>query len=183
MYQANTRIYALFTLVASLLFSGCASVHYANDYKSGTQFNNLKTYNWRAITLDIGGTDQALLTRLADKQLATQGFILDKNQPQLLLDLQVFSRQSQSGNSSIGIGIGMPVGRHGSVGLGTSQLLNRGKQEGVMLIDVTRASDNTLIWRGSAEGIPLIQFSLSAEQKLGDTMAQLLGQFPPKVAP
>jgi len=183
MCQVNRRIYALFTLIVSFLFSGCASVHYANDYKSDTQFNNLKTYNWRAITLDVGGTDQALLTRLADNQLAAQGFVLDKNQPQLLLDMQVFSRQSQGVNSSIGIGIGMPVGRHGSVGLGTSQLLNRGKQEGVILIDITRVSDNTLIWRGSAEGIPLIQFSLSAEEKLGDTMAQLLSQFPPKNAP
>ncbi len=183
MCQAHYPICALFALVIGILLSGCSSVHYANDYKADTQFNNLKTYQWRAVTVDIGGTDAALLTRLADKQLTAQGFIPSENQADLLLDLQVFARQSQGGNSSIGIGIGMPVGRHGSVGLGTSQLLNKGKQEGVILVDITRASDNTLIWRGSAEGIPLIQFSLSAEQKLGGTMAQLLGQFPPKAAP
>lgn len=183
MRRINARVYVLLTLVVTFLLSGCASVHYANDYKSDTQFNNLKTYHWRAVTVDIGGTDQALLQRLADNQLAAQGFTLDKNQPDFLVDLQVFSRQSRGGNSSIGIGIGMPVGRHGNVGLGTSQLLNKGKQEGVILVDITRASDNALIWRGSAEGIPLIQFSLSAEQKLGDTMKQLLGPFPPKSAP
>ena len=183
MRQLHARFYALFAIVAALLFSGCANVHYANDYKSGTDFNNLKTYSWRAVTVDIGGTDPALLERLADNQLAAQGFVRTHDKPDLLLDMQVFARQSKGGNSSIGIGIGMPIGRNGSVGLGTSQLLNRGKQEGVMLIDVTRASDNTLIWRGSAEGIPLIQFSLSAEQKLGATMAQLLGQFPPAKTP
>jgi len=183
MRQLHARFYALSAIVAALLFSGCANVHYANDYKSGADFNNLKTYSWRAVTVDIGGTDPALLERLADNQLAAQGFVRTHDKPDLLLDMQVFARQSKGGNSSIGIGIGMPIGRNGSVGLGTSQLLNRGKQEGVMLIDVTRTSDNTLIWRGSAEGIPLIQFSLSAEQKLGATMAQLLDQFPPATAP
>lgn len=183
MRQLHTRFYALLAIVATLVFSGCANVHYANDYKSGTDFNGLKTYNWRAVTVDIGGTDQALLERLADNQLTTQGFVRTQDKPDLLLDMQVFARQSKGGNSSIGIGIGMPIGRSGSVGLGTSQLLNKGKQEGVVLIDITRTSDNTLIWRGSAEGIPLIQFSLSAEQKLGATMAQVLGQFPPATAP
>ena len=133
--------------------------------------------------LGLADVDAALLERLADNQLAAQGFVRTQANPDMLLDMQVFARQSKGGNSSIGIGIGMPVGRHGSVGLGTSQLLNKGKQEGVMLIDVTRASDNTLVWRGSAEGIPLIQFSLSAEQKLGATLAQLLGKFPPSSAP
>lgn len=177
------RFYALLIIVTALAFSGCANIHYANDYKSGTDFNGLKTYHWRAVTIDIGGTDQALLERLADNQLASQGFVRSQDKPDLLLDMQVFARQSKGGNSSIGIGIGLPVGRHGSIGLGSSQLLNKGKQEGVILIDITRASDNTLIWRGSAEGIPLIQFSLSAEQKLGATLAQVLTPFPPGKTP
>lgn len=183
MRQLYFRLCTLLLGISLLLLSGCANVHYANDYKSGTVFNGLKSYSWRAITVDVGGTDQALLERLADNQLASQGFVRTQDKPDLLLDLQVFARQSKSGNSSIGIGIGMPVGRHGSVGLGTSQLLNKGKQEGVMLIDITRASDNALIWRGSAEGIPLIQFSLSAEQKLGETLAKLLSPFPPTATP
>lgn len=164
----------------SLLLSGCAAVHYSQDHKAGTDFSQLQSYQWRAVTIDIGGTDQALLKRLAERQLAARGLRQQPEQADLLVDLQVFSRAGRSGNTSIGIGIGMPVGRHGSVGLGTSQLLNKGKQEGVILIDITRASDNTLIWRGSAEGIPLIQFSLSAEQKLSDTLARLLSQFPPQ---
>ncbi len=183
MRQIHLRLSTLLLGIAMLVLSGCANVHYANDYKTGTLFNGLQSYSWRAVTVDIAGTDPATLERLADKQLAAQGFVRTQNNPDLLLDMQVFARQSKGGNSSIGIGIGMPIGRHGSVGLGTSQLLNKGKQEGVMLIDVTRASDNTLIWRGSAEGIPLIQFSLSAEQKLGATLSQLLGQFPPTSTP
>lgn len=183
MRQLHARFFVSLILLAAVVLTGCANVRYANDYKSGTRFDGLKTYNWRAVTVDVSGANQALLERLADKQLAGQGFVRTQDKPDLLLDMQVFARESQQGNTSIGIGVGMPIGRSGSVGLGTSQLLNRGKQEGVMLVDITRASDNTLIWRGTAEGIPLIQFSLSAEQKLGATMAQMLGQFPPATTP
>lgn len=165
--------------IGVLLLTGCANVHYANDYKTGTDFSQLKTYSWRAVTVDIGGANHALLQNLADQQLQAQGFIPVKDQPDMLIDMQIFARASTGGNSSIGVGIGLPVGRHGSIGLGTSQLLNREKQEGVIVVDITQAKSNSLIWRGNAEGIPLAQFSLSAEHKLGETMAQLLSQFPP----
>lgn len=179
MHQLYDRLYAALLALGLLLFGGCTSVHYNSDYKTGTDFSQLNTYSWRAVTIDIGGANHALLQRLADQQLQAQGFIPAKDQPDMLLDMQIFARTSSGGNSSIGVGIGLPVGQHGSIGLGTSQLLNRDKQEGVIVIDITAARTNNLIWRGQAEGIPLIQFSLSAEHKLGETMAQLLGQFPP----
>ncbi|WP_039915342.1 DUF4136 domain-containing protein [Cellvibrio mixtus] len=172
-----SRLLAITTL---MLLGACTQIRYSDDFKSGTEFNGLKTYQWRSVTVDIGGTDKDLLQRLADNQLRTQGFVAADKAPDVLLDLQVFSRESSGGNTSIGIGIGMPVGRHGSVGLGTGQILGKGKQEGVIVIDVTQTKSNTLIWRGTAEGIPLINFSLKAEHKLSESFTQLLQQFPPK---
>lgn len=172
----------LFVIVALMLLGACAQVRYSDDFMSGTSFNGLKTYQWRSVTVDVGGVDQAFLQGLADDQLRGQGFVPADNNPDLLLDLQVFSRVSQGGNTSIGIGIGMPVGRHGSVGLGTGQMLGKGKQEGVMVIDVTQTQSNTLVWRGTAEAIPVINFSLKAEHKLRESFTKLLQQFPPKTA-
>lgn len=174
-----SRLLAIATL---LLLGACAQIRYSDDFKSGTEFNNLKTYQWRSVAVDIGGTDKDFLQQLADAQLRAQGFIPTDKDPDLLLDLQAFSRVSTGGNTSIGIGIGMPVGRHGSVGLGTGKLLGQGKQEGVIVVDVTQTKSNTLIWRGTAEGIPLINFSLKAEHKLSSSFAQLLQQFPPKAS-
>lgn len=174
-----SRLLAIATL---LLLGACAQIRYSDDFKSGTEFNNLKTYQWRSVAVDIGGTDKDFLQQLADAQLRAQGFIPTDKDPDLLLDLQAFSRVSTGGNTSIGIGIGMPVGRHGSVGLGTGKLLGQGKQEGVIVVDVTQTKSNILIWRGTAEGIPLINFSLKAEHKLSDSFAQLLQQFPPKAS-
>lgn len=176
----KSAISRLLAIAAVMLLSACAQIRYGDDFKSGTDFNNLKTYQWRSTTVDIGGTDKNLLQQLADAQLRAQGFSPSDSAPDLLLDLQVFSRVSSGGNTSIGIGIGMPVGRHGSIGLGTGKLLGQGKQEGVIVVDITQAQSNTLIWRGTAEGIPLINFSLKAENKLRETFTQLLQQFPPQ---
>ncbi|WP_062061648.1 DUF4136 domain-containing protein [Cellvibrio sp. OA-2007] len=168
--------------VMLMLLSACTNIQYADDYKSGTDFSGLKTYNWRAISVDIGGIDKTVLQKIADEQLHAQGFILADTSAELLIDMQVFSRVSKGGNTSIGIGIGLPVGRNGSIGLGTGQTLGKGKQEGVIVIDITQTSSNQLIWRGNAEGIPLIHFSLKAEQKLRETFNKLLTPFPPQTA-
>ncbi len=162
-----------------LLLGACTNIKYGNDYKTGTDFSHLKTYSWRAITLDIGGIEKNVLQQLADQQLRAQGFTPVESNPDMLIDMQVFSRVSRGGNTSIGIGIDLPVGRHGNIGLGTGQTLGQGKQEGVIVIDITQANNNTLIWRGNAEGIPLINFSLKAEQKMRESFTQLLQPFPP----
>lgn len=176
------NISRLLTIATLMLLSACAQIRYGDDFKSDTDFKGLKTYQWRGVSVDIAGTDRQFLQQLADDQLRAQGFIASDKDPDLLLDLQVFSRASSGGNTSIGIGIGMPVGRHGSIGLGTGQTLGKGKQEGVMVIDITQAKSNTLIWRGTAEGIPLINFSLRAEHKLRESFTQLLQQFPPQTS-
>ena len=168
--------------ISLLLVGGCTNIHYASDYKSDADFHGLISYSWRAVTVDIGGANQALLQHLADQQLQAQGFKAVEKNADLLIDMQIFPRTSRGGNTSIGIGIGLPVGRHGSIGLGTGQTLGKGKQEGVMVLDITQANSNALIWLGNAEGIPLTHFSLSAEDKLRETFAKLLSPFPPIAA-
>src|SRR5690606_1831503 len=59
-----------FSILVSLIFLvACTNTRYGNDFKSGTDFTNLKTYQWRSVTVDIGGTDQQFMQRLADDQL------------------------------------------------------------------------------------------------------------------
>lgn len=178
------RYLTWFVLCLFGLLSACGtSPRYAQDYKSGTDFSNLKTYTWRSLNVEVAGTPDVFIQRLVDEQLQLQGFARVADQADLIVDMQVFSRISAGSNTSLGIGIGVPIGNRGSIGLGTSSPLGRGKEEGVMVIDLTHASTNTLIWRGNAEGIPLIQFKLGAEQKLRDSIAKILAPFPPQAAP
>jgi hypothetical protein len=175
-----SRILFLFFLAVITTLSGCASVKYGTDFKSGTDFNPVKTYSWRAATINIPGANQVYLQGLIDEQLQTQGYQKVESAADVLVDLQLLSRVSRGGNTSIGIGLGLPVGRHGSIGLGTGQTMGRGKQKGVLIIDITDASSNALIWRGNAEEIPLIYFSLQSEPKLREIIQKVLIQFPPK---
>ena len=84
------------------------------------------------------------------------------------------------GGKSVGISIGLPVGNRGSIGLGGSKSLEDRKQEGVIIVDITDANSNELVWRGSAEGIALRDFELAREQQLRRVIDRLLAQFPPE---
>lgn len=180
----QSKQYLPYVMVLCFIFllSACTNTRYTQDYKTGTDFSGLKTYSWRAVTVDVSGTQKPFLQRLVDEQLQSQGYTRAKENGDFLVDLQVFSRVGARSNTSIGIGIGLPIGSNGSIGLGTSSPLGKGKQEGVMVIDITQANTNTLIWRGNAEAIPLINFTLGAEQKLRESIAKLLTPFPPQIA-
>lgn len=173
--------FPLLVILCSIYFiTACSNTRYAQDYKSGTDFSGLKTYSWRAITVDIDGAQKPFLQRLVDEQLQAQGYTHTNEQADFVVDMQAFTRTKAGGNTSIGIGVGLPVGRSGNIGLGTSTPFGKGKQEGVIVIDLTKADTNTLIWRGNAEGIPLINFKLGAEQKLRESIAKILTPFPPQ---
>jgi hypothetical protein len=177
-YGTNHTI--LIGLLLALILSACAAPKYQQDFKAGTQFSDLKTYSWRNLDVQIEGASKPQLQRLLDEQLQSQGYQLVQDKPDMLLDMQGFTRVSEGGNTSLGIGIGLPVGSHGSIGLGTDKMIGQGKQEAVIVLDISRADSNTLVWRGNAEKIPLSHFKLDSEQKLRDSISKLLTQFPPK---
>lgn len=171
---------ALWLIASLFLLGACSHAKYQQDFKSGTDFSQLKTYSWRSAEVQIPGANSAYMQGLIDDQMRLQGYQKLQAGGDMWLDLQGFTRISQGGNSSIGIGIGLPIGRHGSIGLGTGQVIGRGSQEAVLVLDITRAADNILVWRGNAGGLALSYFKLNSEPKLRDTIRQLLIQFPPR---
>lgn len=183
--QVNTQIttssiirFCLLLLAVSVY--GCASTKYNQDYKPETSFSHLKTYTWRHASSDIAGVDDQQLQHLADNQLASQGYTRTDTNADMLLDLNLVTRISTGSSTGIGLSIGLPIGQHGSIGLGGGKSVPNDKLEGVILIDITDNISNSLIWRGSAEGVPMQDFSLKAEDKLAMVLKKLLSQFPPK---
>lgn len=180
MRHLHAYAFTLSCLLLSLVFTGCASSpKVQQDFKSGTDFRGLKTYSWRSADVAISGANSAYIQGMMDDQLLLQGYIKVRENADMLLDLHGFTRASQGGNTSIGLGIGIPIGRHASIGLGTGQSLTKGKQEAVLMLDITHATTNNLIWRGSAEGLSLSYFKLNAESKLRGYIKALLAPFPP----
>lgn len=167
-------------LLVALLLAACASTKYQQDFREGTNFENLNSYTWRKISSEVQGVDNSKLQRFADKQLNLQGFTRTDSNPDMLLDMTLITRISTGASTGIGLSVGIPIGRSGSIGLGGGKSVPNDKFEGVLVVDVTDANSNTLIWRGSAEDLPMKVFSLQAEDKLAEVIAKLFAQFPPQ---
>lgn len=179
-YCLTTNTIRSWLVLLAFIMCGCASTRYNQDFRPGTEFSDLKTYNWRNISSEIPEVTDERLQGLADKQLLSQGYLRTDNNPDFVIDVTLVTRVSTGSSTGVGLSIGLPIGRHGNIGLGGGKNVPNDKQEGVILIDATNSLTNTLIWRGSAEGIPLKDFSLKEEDKLANVLNKLFNQFPPK---
>lgn len=170
----------LLLLLTVILVSACAGPKFQQDYRPDSNFSHLKTYSWRQISTEIPGTESSQLQRLADNQLRTNGYVLNNESPDMILDMTVVTRVSTGSSTGVGLSIGLPIGRNGSIGLGGGKSIPNDKFEGVILLDVTESKNNDLLWRGSAEGIPLTHFELKNQTQLDLVMGKLIKQFPPR---
>lgn len=174
------RVIRFSLLIFSFIIGGCAAPDYQQDFKPGTDFSQLKTYNWRKLSSEIPGFNTQQLQTLADSQLLSQGLSRTETDPDLLIDMTIVTRISAGASTGVGLSIGLPIGRFGSIGVGGGKSLPNDKQEGIIIVDFTEATSNQLIWRGSAEDIPMKDFSLKGEEELSAILNKLLSQFPPQ---
>jgi len=169
-------------LLSFVTLVGCATANkVTQDYKPGTDFHSYKTFSWHNFSSDIANTDQLAIQRTVEQQLVQQGFSLVNANPDLILDLNIIKQRSSGSGSGVGLSIGLPIGSHGSIGLGTSKLLNNDNQmAGLIILDITAPQSNQIVWRGSAEAVPLTYFSLRNQAQLNSVLNNLVKQFPPK---
>jgi hypothetical protein len=168
-------------MLAGLLFlSGCSSVKYEQDFKPGTEFSRHQSFAWRTANSEIDSADKVRLRRLAQAELERMGYRYQAENADLLIDISALTRISTGRGTGVGLSVGMPVGRSGAISIGGSKTMEGQNEEGVIIVDITDNTSNTLIWRGSAASIPLRHFSLSAEEQLSSILKQLLAQFPPE---
>lgn len=164
-----------------MLLAACATNNLEQDYQPDTVFNpDWQRYDWRGGQVQVPGASQQQLRQIAERALAEQGYEKDEDAPELLLSLSAVTRASTGANRSVGLSVGLPIGTRGAVGLGGSRSLDNDKMEGVLILDITRAEDNELIWRGSAAGIAIRDFELARQAQLQQTFHKLLAQFPPE---
>ncbi|WP_111642666.1 DUF4136 domain-containing protein [Marinimicrobium alkaliphilum] len=182
MNSSILRAGTLTALIAGLLLSvGCSSVRYEQDYRPDTTFERYQSFSWRSAESEFEDADMRRIQRLARTQLEAQGYQYQAEDGELLIDLNLVTRLSQGGSSGIGLSIGLPVGRHGSVGVGGSQALGSGtKEEAVIIADITERASNTILWRGTASGVPTGHFTLRNEARLSEVLSKLFAQFPPE---
>jgi Domain of unknown function (DUF4136) len=169
-------------LLFALCLTGCASSgKVTQDYKPDTDFRPYKTFSWHNYSSDLTSADQIAIQRAVEQQLQQQGFSLVSGQSDMVLDLSIIQQPAAPSSTGIGLSIGLPIGRHGAIGLGTSKLLaNDPKMAALIIVDITAQASHQILWRGTVENIPLSDFTLSNHAKLNTKLRDLLAQFPPK---
>jgi hypothetical protein len=175
----------LFAHVLAFIFvclTGCATTgKVTQDYQPDTDFRPYKTFSWHNFSSEVVSLDQVAIQRTIEQQLHQQGFERVSGLSDLVLDLSVIKQPASTSSTGLGISIGLPVGRHGAIGLGTNKLLgNDPKMAALIIIDITAQASQQILWRGTAENIPLSHFTLQEQAKLNTTLRNLLAQFPPK---
>ena len=171
-------------LILTLTLNGCATTNnVTQDYKPDTDFRPYKTFGWHNFSSDVVNADQVAIQRAVEQQLKQQGFELVSGLSDFVLDLTIIKQAAAPSSTGIGLSIGLPIGRHGAIGLGTSKLLGNGpKMEALIIVDITAQASHQILWRGTAENIPLSNFTVQNQVKLNTRLRELLQQFPPKSA-
>jgi len=170
--------------ICAVCLTGCATTgKVTQDYQPDTDFRPYKTFSWHNFSSEVVSLDQVAIQRTAEQQLRQQGFELVSGLSDLILDLSIIKQPASASSTGLGISIGLPIGRHGAIGLGTNKLLgNDPKMAALIIVDITAQASHQILWRGTAENIPLSHFTLQEEAKLNTTLRNLLAQFPPKPA-
>jgi len=172
----------LIVLLLGGLLTACAtSRKVSQDYKAGTDFQSYKTFSWHNFSSDITPSDQLAIQRAVEQQLMQQGFQLVSELPDLILDLTILKHAVTPSSTGVGLSIGLPIGRHGGVGIGTNKLLGKNNNlKGLIILDITAQNTNQILWRGSADDVPLSYFALHNQPELNKILVSLVQQFPPK---
>lgn len=165
-----------------LLLNACASNNrISQDFKTGTDFNSIKTFAWHNVSSEIPKINNLSIQRAVEKGLAQHGLQLATVNPDVILDIHIVAQKNSAPSTGLGLSLGLPVGNHGAVGLGTSKLLARDQQQqGLIVLDITSTSTSQVIWRGTVEAVPMSYFLLRNELQLTTLLQRLAGQFPPK---
>lgn len=182
-------------ILAAALMSGCSTVSTSSDYVRGTNFSNLKTYDWVSELQPVSGdirVDNKLvdsrIRKAVENTLAAKGFVKSTSgKPDFLvsyhaaiegkLDVTTLSTPYQTPstrdilNGSFNSGV---------LAYGGSQTFVSQYEEGSVFIDIVDPKSNSLIWRGTGKATVLEKATPEKrEARINEGVSEILSEFPP----
>lgn len=169
-------------LLAVLFLASCSSVQVNTDYDSSVNFNEFKTYAFMKDGVDkinISDLDKKRILKAIDEQLAAKGYTKSDN-PDLLINLFTDAKQVVNVNTYGGWGYGMyrPWGWNPWM-MGPGYQSVSTSTQGILFIDVLKASNKELIWQGKGTGY-LTNKQSKKEERINEFVAKVLETFPNK---
>ena len=170
----------------------CASMQLAWDYDEQADFSALRRYDWLPAPegsrdgpqLRYDGLLESRLRKVVAEQLRLKGFQQDSERPDFLIAYHVAVEQRLSVtylNELYGYGPDWGYARHRRLyGYPGRPARVSEYQQGTLILDVVRATDRQLIWRGAASDEVYPDLSPQArERRIGDAVEKILAPFPP----
>ena len=172
-------------LMAALVVGCASSYDYKYDYDMDSDFSAFKTYTWIPAAIKQGSTTAQSAVRsntLLDKrireaveaQLQAEGFTRSDEAPDVLV---VYHTGVQNKVEVTDWGYTY-AGHYGGWAGRDIDVYNY--NEGTLIVDLVRASDKQLVWRGSATGV--VEPGASPEKvqaRLNEVVAGIFANYPP----
>jgi hypothetical protein len=175
---------AILALVLGIAVVGCTTpLAVTSDFDKAADFAALKAFDWMPATGNAAG-DELLVKNIrntVDVQLQAKGRKLATDNPDFLIGMALSGKTTYGGSTTVGMSVGIPVGRAGSVSVGSGKSQPREKKEGTLILDFVDAKTKSLVWRATA--VVAVSPSASPEEKqrqINEVIAAMLAQFPPK---
>ena len=161
-------------LVVLVAVAGCASLTVNQDYDSAFNFTSFRTFAILPVTPESGinDLDASRAAAALRSELTAKGYT-ESEDPTFNV-AYYFGRQQHTDVDSYGYGYGGYRG-YGGGGVSVTQYT-----EGTLVIDFVDVATNSMVWRGTGQGI--LDDNPSPEQKtakINDAVAKIINQFPP----
>lgn len=169
-------------LLAVLFLASCSSVQVNTDYDSSVNFNEFKTYAFMKDGVDkinISDLDKKRILKAIDEQMIAKGYTKSEN-PDLLINLFTDAKQVVHVNNYGGWGYGYyrPWGWNPWM-MGPGYQSVSTSTQGILFIDVLKASNKELIWQGKGTGY-LTNKQSKKEERTKEFVTKVLETFPNK---
>jgi len=174
-------------MLGMVVLAGCSQYDIRYDYDMDSNFSAFHTYNWieKPVALKSESATQAMqnntlldkrIRSAVDTQMTREGFTMSADNPDVLIVYHTGMKDKVDvtdwGYTYAGSYWGGGLGRNVDVYQYT---------EGTLIIDMVRASDHDLVWRGTATGVVEPGNSPEkVEQRLNDVVAKIFENYPPK---
>jgi len=175
-------------VILALMFSFAttgyaAPLPVASDYDTSADFEVLKTFDWMPATGNAAG-DELLIKKIRNSmnvQLQAKGRNMSADNPDFLIGMELSGQTISGGSVGVGMSIGIPVGRRGSLSVGGGKGRTSEKKEGTLVIDFVDAKTKSLVWRATVtEAVDPSATPEQKQKKIDDVIAAMLAQFPPQ---
>lgn len=184
----SMRTRALCVLLGAAFLAGCASgPGVIANRAPGFDLMNYRTFDFmQPLSTDDGTTRTLTSTHMmaaAQRELEFAGLTRSGDNPDLLVNFFMSTRETLSSRPSSGVSVGVRGGRYGtwggySVGVGTSTSEVMQRTEGTVGIDVIDASRNMLVWEGSLSGRVTDRVQENLGPALDKAVTDILAEFP-----